>query len=154
MIKRNDIVRSEVITPAALAVASVAAFFHATSFPAEARIFPFALSAILFAICALRVVRSLGIEEPVVEFALEGPVLKRFFFVLGASTGLVVALMLLGMFPAIFVFLMVMFSVLAGLGLARYAGLSLAVTISLYVMFDLVLELPSPEGYLVEILLP
>lgn len=138
----------EVLVPAGLALASSAVFLTAIDFPTNAKIFPVGLSGLLIILCLVKIATTFGIESVRPEFELRGENLKRFLIIVPAAVILFLLLDLLGMYPAMLLFFFVLFRLLGDLPAGRNATLSVGLTVGLYLVFDTLLGLPTPEGIL------
>lgn len=136
----------EVLVPAGLALASSAVLLTAIDFPTNAKIFPVGLSCLLIVLCLVKIVTTFAIESVRPEFELRGENLKRFLIIVSAAVILFLLLDLLGMYPAMLLFFLALFRVLGDLPARRNAALSIGVTAGLYLVFDTLLGLPTPEG--------
>jgi Tripartite tricarboxylate transporter TctB family len=128
--------------------------FAATSWPWKAALFPLAIGIPLFCLAAVEALWTLfgraetGKNEMEVALTTEAGAQRRILVAVAWMVGFFAAVVLLGFPIAVPLFLLLYLKLQGGEGWLLSIGITLALTAVFYGLFDALLHLPFPAGWL------
>jgi hypothetical protein len=125
--------------------------FAATAWPWKAALFPLVIGIPLFCFAAVELLWTLfGAPEPETQSAPEAGARRRILAAVAWMLGFFAAVVLLGFPIAVPLFLFLYLKLQGGEGWVLSVGITLAVTAAFYGLFDALLHLPFPAGWLLD----